>query len=80
MQPVTAIAVYFVTWWIVIFVVLPWGVRRTDKPEAGHADGAPAQAMMLRKILWTTTITSILWIGFYIVNRYNLLSIRDLVQ
>lgn len=80
MQPVTAIAVYFVTWWTVIFVVLPWGVRRDERPEPGHADGAPAQAMMLRKILWTTIVTSVLWIGFYLVNHYNLISIREMIR
>jgi len=79
MQPFTAVAVYFVIWWTVVFAILPWGVRRNERPEVGHADGAPAQPMLLSKILWTTIVTSLLWIGFFFINRYNLISIRDMI-
>ena len=80
MQPFTAFAVYFVIWWTVIFAVLPWGIRRDEHPQPGNADGAPIKTLLLKKILWTTTITSLLWIGFYIINRYNLISIRELTR
>ena len=37
----SGILVFVVLWWLVIFAVLPWGVRIPDKAEAGHADSAP---------------------------------------
>ena len=47
----TAIAIYFLIWWIVLFAVLPWGVRaQGDGQPAGHRSGraggaeAPGQA------------------------------------
>ena len=44
----TAIAIYFLIWWIVLFAVLPWGVRaQGEERRAGHrsrrAAGAAAQ-------------------------------------
>ena len=31
MSLVTAIAIYFIIWWTVLFAVLPWGVRSQDE-------------------------------------------------
>ena len=61
-----AIAVYFTTWWVVLFAVLPFGVRSqheagvTDLP-AGVDRGAPVAPMLLRKALWTTIISALLF-------------------
>ena len=46
MNPVSAVVVFIVIWWLVLFMVLPWGVRRTETPEAGHDPGAPAKPML----------------------------------
>ena len=36
----TAIAIYFLIWWIVLFAVLPWGVRaQGEDRRAGHRSG-----------------------------------------
>jgi predicted secreted protein len=73
----TAIAVYFVIWWIVLFAVLPWGVTISDKPEPGHATSAPERPNIGRKALWTTLITTVIWAGFFAVNYFDLFSFRD---
>ena len=77
MSVVTSIAVYFVIWWIVLFAVLPWGVKVPENPEPGHATSAPEKPMLLRKALWTTLIAGVIWLGFFLVNRFDLISFRD---
>jgi predicted secreted protein len=77
MSIVTSIAVYFVIWWIVLFAVLPWGVKVPDNPEPGHATSAPEQPMLVRKALWTSFIAAIVWLGFFLVNYFELFSFRD---
>jgi len=72
----TGVMVYAVIWWIVLFAVLPWGVRRTENPEAGHDTGAPLKANIGRKFLWTTLVAAVIWGAFYLVNYYNLFSFR----
>ncbi|MGO8799574.1 MAG: DUF1467 family protein [Roseiarcus sp.] len=62
-----SIAVYFTMWWIVLFAVLPFGVKAQH--EAGAADdrppgadpGAPVAPMLVRKALWTTAISALLF-------------------
>ena len=61
-----AIAVYFTMWWIVLFAILPIGVKSqheagvTDLP-AGADPGAPAAPMLVRKALWTTLVSALLF-------------------
>jgi predicted secreted protein len=73
----TAIAVYFVIWWIVLFAVLPWGVKVPDQPEPGHATSAPVKPDLLRKAMWTSLIAAVIWAGFFFVNYFGLFSFRD---
>ena len=77
MSIMTGIAVYFVIWWIVLFTVLPWGVKIPDNPERGHATSAPEKPQLGRKALWTTLITTVIWGGFFLVNYFELISFRD---
>jgi predicted secreted protein len=60
---VSLIAVYFVVWWIVLFAVLPWGVRSQEEEGdtvLGTMPGAPARPMMVRRIVATSLVTAVL--------------------
>jgi predicted secreted protein len=57
----TAFAIYFVLWWVVLFAVLPFGVRsqaENGEEIAGTDPGAPSAARMGRKLLWTTVVSA----------------------
>ena len=57
----TALAIYFITWWVVLFAVLPWGVRsqaESGEVVPGSDPGAPAIHRVGRALLWTTVIAS----------------------
>ena len=59
--PVLAAALYFIIWWVVLFAVLPFGVRtQSDAGEViqGTSAGAPTQARMLRVVLINTAVAS----------------------
>ena len=62
-------AIFFVTWFIVLLAVLPFGVQRQDNPEPGHVAGAPQQHHMGWKVLATTGIAAIItgaiWTGLH---------------
>jgi predicted secreted protein len=56
------IALYFVTWWVVLFAILPFGVRsqaETDDVVAGTDPGAPAVPALREKSVWTTLWASL---------------------
>jgi len=63
----TALAIYFVAWWVVLFAVLPFGVR--SQQEAGEVvpgtdPGAPVMPRLLRVVALNTVITAVLC-GFF---------------
>ena len=58
----TAIAIYFLIWWVVLFAVLPWGVRAQGEEGAPGTDpGAPMVPQLRAKLLWTTAVASVVW-------------------
>jgi predicted secreted protein len=73
----TAIAVYIVIWWLVLFTVLPWGARPVDNPEPGHAASAPARPRLLLKFAVTTVIAGIVFAGLYWLIQSGWFSLRD---
>ena len=67
----TAFAIYFVLWWIVLFLTLPFGVRsqhEDGESVPGTDPGAPVMSLMGRKLIWTTVISVVIfalaWLGY----------------
>lgn len=68
MPVATAVAMFFLIWWVVLFAVLPWGVRGQQEDGAivpGTDPGAPAVPMLGRKLMWTTVVTAVIFATFY---------------
>ena len=70
-----AIAIFFTTWWIVLFAVLPWGVRsQNTEPDRhlGTDPGAPVAPMLAIKAAVTTAITTVIFAGLlYYIKVYG---------
>ena len=79
MNPVSAVVVFIVIWWLVLFMVLPFGVRRTESPEMGHDPGAPVKPMLWRKAAVTTSISFVLFAIVYGIAEYELVALSDLM-
>ena len=60
----TALAIYFVLWWLTLFLTLPFGVR-SQHEDGGRAPGtdpgAPVLARMGSKLIWTTAISAVIF-------------------
>lgn len=68
------IALYFTIWWVVLFAILPFGVRSQhedgEMPE-GTDPGAPVAPRMGIKMLWTTVVSAIVWAAaLYVISRF----------
>ena len=74
----TGIAVYFVLWWLVLFVVLPFGTRPVAEPDEQTGwRGAPEKPQLGRKALATTLVAAVLWGLLYLAVSSDFLSFRD---
>ena len=77
----TGFAIYFVMWWIVLFLTLPFGVRSQHEDGEGSPGtdpGAPVASQMGRKLIWTTVISAILFALSVLAYNEGLLSIERL--
>lgn len=76
MDWLTLLGVYFVTWWIVLFAVLPWGVSVPEQTEAGHAASAPERPHLFRKALVTTAVAAIVTALIWLAVRYDVFAVE----
>jgi predicted secreted protein len=82
MSIATSIAIYFIIWWVVLFAVLPWGVRGQHEAGAlqqGTDPGAPVAPMLWSKLLWTTVVAGVVFAIWHVVYHYRLVTLDDLV-
>jgi predicted secreted protein len=79
MSWVTGLAIYFIVWWVVLFTVLPWGVRPPENPEPGTAPSAPENPRLWLKAGITTAIAGLVWLAIYALVESDLISLRDAV-
>jgi predicted secreted protein len=75
----TGLAVYFVIWWISLFMVLPWGVRRVDPADLkpGEDPGSPAKPHLLRKFAATSVLAGVFFGIFYWLHESGLVTFRQ---
>jgi predicted secreted protein len=79
----TAVAVFFLIWWVVLFAVLPWGIR--SQQEGGEVvpgtdPGAPAIPNLTRKLLWTTLVSAAIFAACYVVYVDRLITLEGLMR
>jgi predicted secreted protein len=70
----TSFAVFFIIWWVVLFVTLPFGVRgqwEDGKSAKGTEPGAPVKSKLGKKFLITTVIAIVVFIIFRIALSFG---------
>jgi predicted secreted protein len=78
----TGFAIYFVLWWIVLFVTLPFGVRSQQEDGEGVVPGsdpgAPVSSQMGRKLIWTTALSSVIFAAAMLAYNAGYLNVERL--
>jgi predicted secreted protein len=76
MNWVSLLAIYFVVWWILLFAVLPWGLKTQEEEGEvvlGTTASAPARPRLLVKALWTSIVSAaVVGLFWLAVERYGL--------
>ena len=74
----TGLATYAIIWGLVMFMVLPWGVRRIDPEDLGTVEdpGAPEKPRMVMKVAITTVISGVIFGFVYLVIVSGVISFR----
>jgi predicted secreted protein len=77
-----ALAIYFIVWWIVLFAMLPIGVRTSEeageKTPPGTAESAPHFPNLLPKLVATTVVASIIFAALYAIIVHKVITLDQI--
>ena len=78
---ITGLAIiYIIIWWIVFFAILPIDVERKKLVKIeGEDTGSPENPKMLKKFIYCTGITTILFIIIYLLMKFEYLNLRNIL-
>ena len=73
--------IYVMIWWIVFFVILPIDVNRQKPIKINGEDlGSPENPKMLKKFIYCTGITTVIFVIIYLLIEYEYLNLRYMVS
>ena len=76
-----SLIIFVLIWWIVFFSLLPIDVDRKHKEMVEGVDkGSPENPKIIKKIIYTTIITSIIFIGIFMLVKYDYLNLRRFIS
>jgi len=73
MNLVLGIIVFLLVWWTALFMVLPFGHRRDE-------NGTPVNPNMKKKLLATTGVSVLIWIGIFLLVESDLISFQEMAE
>ncbi len=79
-----SIVIYVIIWWIVFFSALPIGIKHDDKRFYNNLEGAdpgaPKNPNIFKKFLYTTFITTVIFIVIYYIVSNNHFNLREFIK
>ena len=76
-----SLIIFVLIWWIIFFSLLPIDVDRKHKEIVEGVDkGSPENPKIIKKIIYTTITTSIIFIGIFMLVKYDYLNLRRFIS
>jgi len=73
--------IYIIIWWIVFFIILPIDVNRQKPVKINGEDaGSPENPKMLKKFIYCTGITTVIFVIIYFLIKYEYLNLRYILS
>ena len=76
MSTAGALVTFSVTWWLIFFMALPFGISPDDAPVPGSDAGAPARPRLWLKALITTVLAILATLGIAWLINSGLIDLR----
>jgi len=73
--------IYIIIWWMVFFIILPIDVNRHKSIKIDGEDaGSPENPKMLKKFIYCTGITTVIFMIIYLLIKYGILNLRSIIS
>ena len=63
------LVIYLILWWLVFFVMLPFGVERDQDVTFGNDPGAPKKSLVKKKAIISSFVTLILTVVAVVIKN-----------
>ena len=74
------VIIFIIIWWIVFFTILPIDVNRQKFTKIdGEDTGSPENPKMLKKFIYCTSITTVIFVIIYLLIKYEKLNLRYII-
>ena len=74
------VIIFIIIWWIVFFTILPIDVNRQKFTKIdGEDTGSPENPKMLKKFIYCTSITTVIFVIIYLLIKYEYLNLRYII-
>ena len=81
MSLIALVIMYMIIWLIVFFSILPIDVNRNRKfLIPANEVGAPENPKILKKFIYCTGITTIIFLIIYLLIKYEYINLRDIIS
>ena len=79
---ITGLAIiYIIIWWIVLFAILPIDVNRAKIAKIdGEDSGSPENPKMLKKFLYCTGISTVIFSLIFLLIKFEYLNLRNIIN
>jgi predicted secreted protein len=78
MNWVSGVVLFVIIWWTALFAVLPLGTKPVQEPDRVSGwRGAPERPRLMMKVIVTTIVSIVLWLGIFAVVRSDYISFRS---
>ena len=72
--------IYIIIWWVIFFIILPIDVNRQKSIKIDGEDaGSPENPKILKKFIYCTGITTLIFIIIYLLIKYEYLNLRYII-
>ena len=80
MSPTGLAILYIIIWWVIFFAILPIDVNRKKTIKIDGEDaGSPENPKMFKKFMYCSVLSTIIFIMIYLLIKYEILNLRNII-
>ena len=74
------VVIFILSWWLILFMILPWGVEMVGVNDDGNLAAAPKKHNIKKKMLITTVFAIIVTIIIYAIIQSGIVDFRSIAN
>lgn len=74
------VIIFILSWWMILFMVLPWGIEMVGANDEGNLPAAPKHHNLKKKLMITTVIASVVTVIIFLIIQSGIVDFRSIAN